>query len=112
MSGNNWVKGQPKMGGRQKGAKNRLSWAFISELASDFEKFGAETIRIARIEKPHEYLKIVAGLMPKEFEFTETTLTEVSDNDLDAVITYIRGRLAAKRELAADIGSREEPTTH
>ena len=32
---------KPGQGGRQRGAKNRLSHAFLSELAADFEKFGA-----------------------------------------------------------------------
>ena len=89
---------KPGQGGRQRGAKNRLSHAFLSELAADFEKFGADTIRICRVEKPHEYLKVVAGLMPREFEFTnETKLTEVSDDELDAFIECARRRRAETR---------------
>ena len=52
---------EPKTGGRAKGAKNRLSHA-----AEDFEQHGVEALKIARIEKPVEYIRIVAGLMPKE----------------------------------------------
>ena len=69
-------------GGRPKGAKNRLSWSFLSALADDFEQFGIETIRICRIQRPHEYLKVVAGLMPKELEFTDNTLQTVTDDEL------------------------------
>jgi hypothetical protein len=98
--------------GRPRGSKNRLNYTFLTALADDFEEHGPGTIRICRIEKPHEYLKIVAGLMPKEFEFTDNRLGELSDDELDAVITYTRGRLAAKRELAADVGGGEEPTAH
>ena len=47
----------PNRSGRPKGAKNRLSWSFLTALAEDFEEFGAETIRICRIERPNEYLK-------------------------------------------------------
>jgi hypothetical protein len=97
------------LGGRPKGAKNRLSWSFLSALADDFEEHGVSTIRICRIERPHEYLKVVAGLMPKEFEFSDNRLGELSDDELDAVITYTRGRLTAKRELAIDVTGREEP---
>ena len=61
-------------GGRPKGAKNRLSWSFLNALADDFEAHGIETIRICRVERPNEYLKIVAGLMPRELEITETNL--------------------------------------
>jgi hypothetical protein len=59
-------KGQPKTGGRVKGSRNRLSWSFLNALADDFEQHGIETIRVCRVERPNEYLKIVAGLMPRE----------------------------------------------
>ena len=96
--------------GRPKGSKNRLNWAFVTALAEDFEQHGIETIRICRVEKPNEYLKIVAGLMPREFTFEDNRLGELSDEELDGVIEYARQRLTAKRELVIDVGSREEPT--
>jgi hypothetical protein len=99
------------LAGRPKGAKNRLSWSFLNALADDFEQFGIETIRICRIERPNEYLKIVAGLMPRELEITETKLMEVSDDELTAYIEFARGRLASRRELiASSTGGGEEPT--
>jgi hypothetical protein len=98
-------------GGRPKGAKNRLSWSFLSALADDFEAHGIETIRICRVERPNEYLKIVAGLMPKEFEFTETKLMEVTDDELDGYIEFARQRLASKRDAtAASTGGGTPPT--
>jgi hypothetical protein len=99
-------------GGRPKGAKNRLSWSFLNALATDFEQFGIETIRICRIERPNEYLKIVAGLMPKEFEFNDNRLGDLTDDELDAVITYARQRLTIKRELISDVGGGENETAH
>src|SRR5215472_16681494 len=67
-------KGRPKTGGRAKGAKNRLSHAFLTALAEDFEQHGIEALKIARIERPVEYIKVVAGLMPKEFEIMDSCL--------------------------------------
>jgi hypothetical protein len=99
------------LAGRPKGARNRLSWSFLNALAEDFEQFGIETIRICRIGRPNEYLKIVAGLIPRELEITETKLMEVSDDELTAYIEFARGRLASRRELiASSTGSGEEPT--
>jgi hypothetical protein len=95
--------------GRPKGSKNRLNWAFVTALAEDFEQHGIETIRICRVEKPNEYLKIVAGLMPREFTFEDNRLGELSDDELDAVIEYARQRLTIKRELTIDVGGGEEP---
>jgi hypothetical protein len=54
--------------GRRTGARNKLSMAFLEAFAEDFEKHGIETIRIVRMERPHEYLKVAAYLMPKAFD--------------------------------------------
>ena len=99
-------------GGRPKGSRNRLSWTFLSALADDFAEHGEGAIRICRVEKPHEYLKIVAGLMPKEFEFTNNRLGELSDDELNAVLEFVRGRLASKRTIVIDAGGGEDATAH
>jgi len=99
-------KGRQKTGGRAKGARNKLSQAFLEAFTADFEKHGAEVIRIVRMEKPHEYLKTAAYLMPKEFEITETHLVEIPDHELDAFIEFARQRLA-ERTLGASIGKAE-----
>jgi hypothetical protein len=96
--------------GRPKGSKNRLNWAFVTALAEDFEEHGIETIRICRVEKPSEYLKIVAGLMPREFTFEDNRLGDLTDDELDAVIEYARHRLTIKRELVGDVGGGEAKT--
>ena len=101
-------KGRPKTGGRAKGAKNRLSHAFLTALAEDFEQFGAETLKIARMEKPVEYIRIVAGLMPKELEIMDSRVSDLSDEELDVFIAKLRAQL--RSPLVADVGSGEEPT--
>jgi hypothetical protein len=57
--------------GRPAGAKNRLQNDFLHALLDDFRERGVEAIRIMRIERPVEYLKIVASLVPKEFATAE-----------------------------------------
>src|SRR5215472_15110507 len=101
-------KGRPKTGGRAKGAKNRLSHAFLTALAEDFEQHGVEALKIARIEKPVEYIRIVAGLMPKEFEIIDSPLTDLSDEELDVFIAKLRAHL--RSPAVEDVGSGEEPT--
>src|SRR6516164_4719797 len=102
-------KGRPKTGGRAKGAKNRLSHAFLTALAEDFEQHGVDAIKIARVERPVEYVRIVAGLMPRELEITETQLMQIPDNELDAFIEFARRRIA---ERALSIGVRTDETAH
>ena len=72
-----------RSGGRTKGARNQILTALLEAFAADFEKNGAETIAITRVERPSEYLKIAASLLPKEFEFIDSRLKEIPDDQLD-----------------------------
>ena len=103
-------KGRSKTGGRAKGAKNRLSHAFLTALAEDFEQHGIETLKIARLERPIEYIKVVAGLMPKEFEIMDSRLADLSDEELDVFITKLRAQL--RSPAVEEVRSGEAPTTH
>jgi hypothetical protein len=103
-------KGQPKGGGRVKGVKNKLSHVFLTDLLADYEAHGAEAIRICRLERPVEYIKMIAGLLPKEFEITDTRLQELSDEELDDFIAKLRGQL--RSVVAGDIATREGETAH
>ncbi len=96
--------------GRAKGARNRIAYKLIEALEKDFQEHGEEAVKIARIERPVEYLKIIASVIPKEFEIIDSRLNELSDEELDEFIIKLRGQL--RSPIAADAGSREEPTTH
>jgi len=93
--------GQPKQGGRARGVRNRLSDSFLEALQKDFAEHGEEAIRIVRVEKPHEYLRVVAGLMPKELEISHNTLTEIDDTELAGFIEYVRLQLGGRVERLA-----------
>jgi Family of unknown function (DUF5681) len=54
--------------GRPKGSRNKLSEAFLQALSADFNAHGTAVIEKVRAEKAHEYLKIVALLVPKQVE--------------------------------------------
>src|SRR5512143_2207907 len=56
--------GNPK--GRPKGARNRLGTQFLEALEADFNRFGAQAIILMRERKPDIYIRVVAGLLPKE----------------------------------------------
>jgi hypothetical protein len=85
--------------GRPKGARNRLQSGFLYALAEDFEKHGADAIKICRIEEPARYVQIVASLMPRELEIEHQTATsDLDDEQLDNLITQIRHHLLTKAE--------------
>jgi Family of unknown function (DUF5681) len=70
--------------GRPAGVKNRLQGDFLHALAEDFREHGREAIRIMRIEKPAEYVKVFASLMPRELLLTQdNALTELTDEQLE-----------------------------
>jgi hypothetical protein len=95
-------------GGRARGVKNRLSHAFLTALAEDFEQHGVEALKIARFEKPVEYIRIVAGLMPKELEIMDSRLTDLSDEELDVFIAKLRAQL--RRAITQELGNGENPS--
>jgi hypothetical protein len=56
--------GNPK--GRPKGVRNRLGTQFLEALEADFNRFGPQAITLMRERKPDIYIRVVAGLLPKE----------------------------------------------
>jgi uncharacterized protein DUF5681 len=64
-----WKPGQSgNPAGRPKGARSKFSEALVQAFAQDFEENGAEVIKKVRSERPSEYLKIAASLVPKQME--------------------------------------------
>jgi hypothetical protein len=86
----------PGSGGRVPGARNRLQASFVDAMQKDFEENGIDVIKIVRVEKPTEYLKILAGILPKEMLFSGDVLEEMTDDELkEAIATLRRLKVAA-----------------
>ena len=77
-----FAKGNP---GRPKGARNRLGEAFLEAMLDDFTQHGVSVIETVRSEKPDQYLKVIASILPKEMnlnvsdQFSEMTDDELAD---------------------------------
>lgn len=77
---NKWLPGgAPKSPGRPKGARNKLGEAFLESLYKDFQAHGISTIVLARESDPVAYLKVVAGLLPRQ-------LTGEDGNPIEATL--------------------------
>lgn len=76
--------------GRPKGARNRISESFLQELAAHFEASGKAAIDTVFRERPHDYLKIIATLIPKQLENEDVIgcndVREMTDAELEAII--------------------------
>lgn len=78
--------------GKPKGSRNKLGEAFIEALHDSFIQHGAATIERVRQEDPTAYVKVCAGLLPKELKIER--VDELNDEQLDQRI----------RQLASIIG--------
>ena len=92
-----------KLGGRPKGSRNKLGEDFISALQQDFRSHGDEVIARVREDKPDQYLKVIASILPKEFTVNHNAGDELSDDQLGIILDAARRRLAqASEHLGAD----------
>lgn len=98
-----WKPGQSgNPAGRPRGSRNKLGEAFIQALYDDFTQHGVEVIEKVREDKPDQYLKVVASILPKEFHVTDATLTDMSDEEVFEIASAIR---AARSGAAAAGGA-------
>lgn len=79
--------GNPR--GREKGSRNKLSDDFLQDLYTVWKESGLDVLKRAAENKPTEFAKMVAGLLPKEIT-VKNELSEFTDDQLAAL-----GALAA-----------------
>jgi hypothetical protein len=92
--------------GRPKGARSKLGEAFLEALHSDFQKHGVEAIRKVRADRPHEYLKVVASILPKDVNVTadvSETFSKLWGLISDGAATELADRLAQESRQSADL---------
>lgn len=80
--------------GRPKGSRNKLTEAFIEAMHASFVAHGPDTIEIVRTEKPDQYLKVIASLVPKDVNLTVNNLDDLSDAELAERIQSLATQLA------------------
>jgi hypothetical protein len=74
--------------------RRELTANFLDVLCTDFEAHGADAIRACREDQPQGYLRLVASLLPNEFDPNENLLLkDIPDGDIDRLIEYIRACL-------------------
>lgn len=97
-------------GGRPQGARNTLTGNLLRCLADDFDKHGQKAVSKARNADPLGYIKVIAGLLPKQMEKVQP-LEELSDAELSAGIALLRSHqsVAESDRLAAEAGTGARP---
>lgn len=101
--------------GRPKGARSKLGEAFIEAMHEDFQQHGVAAIQAVRADKPDQYLKVIASILPKELNVNVKDTDGMTDDELIARVRRlddaIRPFLALASEGGADGGDRAE-TAH
>ena len=80
--------------GRPKGSRHKLGAAFIDDLYAAWQAKGKDVIERVIKDRPHEFIKSVASILPKEVEVKTTTVQELSDDDLAAALIALRSATA------------------
>jgi hypothetical protein len=89
---------------KQKGARDRLSAAFLTDFADDYESNGRAVIETVRGKDPVAYMRLAAALLPTKVEITESPFDGLTDEQLDA---YLEEMHAQMMERAAKNGDPE-----
>jgi hypothetical protein len=101
QKGNNYSNGT---GGRPFGSRNKLCKAMLEDLAADWREGGAAAVKMMRIERPAEYVRVMCSILPKELLFETGSVSELDDAELDHMIEMLRERaLAARQEQALEM---------
>jgi hypothetical protein len=88
-------------GGRKPGSRNKLCEAFIADLHSRWMTDGPQVLDAVIKDKPHEFLKVIARLLPQQFD--ETVNLNVS------VLAEIKDFVECYRYALGVIGSNKSP---
>ena len=88
-----FLKGKKGGPGRPKGSRNTLGEKFLTDLQADWQEHGVDAIKACRQEKPTEYVKVVAGLLPKQIEVKKPE-QELTDGELADLIDALQSQLA------------------
>lgn len=73
---------KPGNPGRPKGSRNKLGEAFIEALHEDFNEHGTAVIAKVRAEKPDQYLKVIASILPKDLNVNINQMDDLTDEQL------------------------------
>lgn len=93
-----WVAGHSGYPGARstKYARQKITARFLKDLADDYEVGGKMAIEMARLSDPVNYLKVIAGLLPKEVEVSGP-LDGMSDDELLLFIDRLRSVVVAQQ---------------
>jgi hypothetical protein len=92
-------------GGKPVHARNRVTGAFLTALADDFEEHGRAAIVACREQNPARYLTVVASLLPRQWSIDDARdkePDEMTTEELVVEIAAAKERALAQEQFARD----------
>jgi hypothetical protein len=87
--------------GRPKGSRSKLSEQFLSDVYDVWEVSGKEALNTALEDKPMEFAKMMAGLLPKELNVSTSKYDHMTDEQLIERIHVLQKSIGPMLELHA-----------
>jgi len=79
-------------------ARGALGQAFLRALSASFRRDGAKRIKELSEQRPHDYLKLAAALLPKEYRLKAVDLSDMGDAELPRALAMVREAIRMKEE--------------
>lgn len=107
--------------GKPKGAKHKLQENFLKDVLEAWETKGAEAITMMIADKPGDFVKMVASLMPKEATLNINDNSEMTDDELAERVRSLASQLSpflfsgtgdATEGTGVTTGPQEPPIVH
>jgi hypothetical protein len=95
--------------GRTKGVRNRLAGRVFGDILEHWEEPSAKNpdkckgqiaLELMYRERPADYCRLAVSVLPRELTI-ETSMSDMSDDDLDAMLEQLRARVIDQRADAA-----------
>lgn len=104
---------KPGNPGRPLGSRNKLGEAFLEAMHEDFEAHGVAAIVKVREEKPDQYLKVIASILPKDLNINVNQMDGMTDDELIERIRALDATIRPFLDLEAEGGNsgRDRPPT-
>ena len=80
--------GNPK--GKPKGSKHKLGEAFLADMLAAWEAKGKGAIDRVIEDRPHEFIKAVASILPKDVNIKREAVEELTDDELAIALAALR----------------------
>lgn len=99
---------KPGNPGKPKGVRHKLQEDFLKDVQAAWEESGADAIKLMIADKPGDFVKMVASLMPKEANLNINDHSEMTDDELRGRVRDLAAQLAPF--LIGGTGSADEAT--